>query len=161
MKVSKNFSIFELVHPLYIEEHGQNKMVKVLQNLAAPMLQAIEDMKTFVSGETITVNNYMWDADYKSGGWEAIKDRKDLYVSSGLRHFKDPVGAGMSAHYYMQAVDLKFRDRDIQELQQSILETPYLHPCIVRMEDPHYTRSWLHIQTQYRKPNELINVFKP
>ena len=80
---------------------------------------------------------------------------------TGLRHHDDPVGAGLSAHYFMCATDCKIKGRNLEGLQNQILDNPHLHPYIVRMENAAVTKSWLHIQWGYRLPNEQIEVFRP
>jgi len=141
-----NFHVKELVHPLFIEQHGEGKMIKVLNNYAPFLLLGIEQLKTFIGGNSITINDYKWGGNFES---------------SGLRHHAAPVGAGLSAHYFMCATDCKFKHWNIADLQQQILENAASHPYIVRMEDARSTPTWLHIQWGYRLPGKTINVFKP
>lgn len=146
MKATKNFDIKELVHPAFISEHGEAKMVRVLKEYAPLMLLGLEQLKDFIGGGSIVINDYKWGGNYNS---------------SGLRHHSEPVGASMSAHYFMLATDCKFKDRTVRDVQLSILENPHLHPYIVRMEDYKSTPSWLHVQWGYRMPGKDIRIFKP
>lgn len=148
MKVSANFQIKELVHPEFIADHGEAKMVRVIKRYAPYMLLGLEQLKSFVGGDSIIVNDYVF------GGH---------YINSGLRHPLYPLknSSLLSAHYYMKATDCKFKNRNIAELQESILENPHLHPYIERMENARYTKTWLHVQWGYRIPNNSIQIFKP
>jgi hypothetical protein len=146
MKATKNFDIKELVHPSYIEKYGADKMCFVLKEYAPFMLLGLEQLKDFIGGDSVTINTYKWGGNY---------------VNSGLRSYDEPVGAELSAHYFMQATDCKFKDRTIHDVQLSILENPHLHPYIVRMEDYKSTPSWLHVQWGYRMPDTDIRIFKP
>ena len=146
MKASKSFDIKELVHPAYIDQHGEEKMVRVVKEYAPFMLLGLEQLKDFIGGGSVVINDYKW------GG------NKD---SSGLRHHSEPVGAELSAHYFMQATDCKFKDRSVADIQHAILDNPELNPYIARMEDCTATPSWLHVQWGYRLPNDSIRLFKP
>lgn len=112
------------------------------------MLLGVEQLKTVVDGESITVNDYKWGGDF---------------INSGVRHAQFPLknSSLLSAHYFMQALDCKFKNRNIVELQQSIIENPYHHRYITRMEDARSTPTWLHVQFGYRLPNHSIEIFKP
>lgn len=143
--MSKNFDIKELVHPAYIEDHGEEKMVKVLQRYAQPTLTGLEKLREWLDAPII-IN------DYKYGGG---------FVHSGLRHYRHPYGSSLSAHYFMLAMDCKIRGREIKHVQEGILETQNMHPYITRMESYRATPSWLHVQFGCRLPNEKINIFMP
>jgi hypothetical protein len=146
MKVSKSFAISELVHPAYIKLYGEAKMCRVVQEYAPFMLLGLEQLKEFIGGDSIIINDYKWGGNFES---------------SGLRHHSDPVGAELSAHYFMLATDCKFKGRSVADVQHAILDNPELHPYIVRMEDCVSTPSWLHVQWNYRPPNQSIRIFKP
>ncbi len=145
MKASTHFDIKELVHPLFIEDHGEEKMVRVMKEYAPWLLVGLENLKDFISGDSIIINDYKWGGHYKS---------------SGLRHHDDPVGAEMSGHYYFRSMDCKVK-RNVKELQLDILDNQRLHPYILRMEDARHTPTWLHIDFGYRLPNHKIRVFSP
>ena len=57
MKVNKYFDIRELVHPEYIIEYGEAKMVKVFQNYAPDTLKGLDTLREWVD-ESIIVNDY-------------------------------------------------------------------------------------------------------
>jgi hypothetical protein len=82
---------------------------------------------------------------------------RPLTVTSGFRpgHFNK--GATLSAHLTLEAVDLADANGDfakwcLENLKE--LETAGLY-----MEDPTFTRRWVHLQT--RKPKTGNRVFKP
>ena len=145
MKITDNFHVDELVHPEFINEHGAEKMVRVLQRYAQPMLVGIERLREFVD-ESIIIN------DYKFGG---------SFINSGVRHPDFPFGSKLSAHYYMLATDCKIKGHAIKDIQESILMEAHSHPNIVRMEDYRDTPTWVHIQWGCRAPNEPIIIFRP
>jgi len=161
MKVTESFHVEELVHPLYIEQHGAAKMKFVLEKNAPLMLLTIEHVKKLLGGGAYTVNNYMWHPDYKKFGWEGIKDNDTLYRSSGLRHPDDPVGAILSSHNYMNTFDGKSKEHSASGAYTVIQRSFNYVPYIVRMENVKYTPSWNHIQCGYRMPNQAIEIFKP
>jgi len=145
MKVTDHFDIKELVHPAFISEHGEAKMIRVMRNYAQPMLVGIERLREFVD-ESIIVN------DYKFGG---------AFINSGVRHPSVPYGSRLSAHYFMLATDNKIKGRSIKDIQEMILMNAHSHPNIVRMEDHRDTPTWLHVQWGCRNPNDQIEVFRP
>jgi uncharacterized protein YcbK (DUF882 family) len=83
---------------------------------------------------------------------------KPMYVSSGYRPGKYNVKAGgakTSAHLYCEAVDFKDVDGELKKF----CTIEILEQCGLYMEDPKYTKTWLHVQT--RKPGSGNRVFKP
>jgi hypothetical protein len=145
MKITKHFAIEEIVHPEYIEDHGRVKMVNVFKRYAPLTLEGLETLREWVD-ESIIIN------DYKYGG---------SFINSGLRHPNFPLGSPLSAHYFMLAMDCKFKNRSVKDVQQDILNNQDAHPLITRMEDYRDTPTWLHVQFGLRPKNETIKVFRP
>ena len=150
MKITKNFSIKELVHPSFIEEYGEAKMVRVVKRYAPLMLLGLEQLKTFLFNATVTINDYEWNDN-------------NPYINSGVRSHRQPLPGSslLSAHYFMQATDCKFGGYTVQDVYKEILDNQDEHPYIVRMEHIDSTPTWLHIQWGYRLPGQDIIVFKP
>ena len=154
MRLTDHFQVEELVSPYYIDTYGAKKMKKIIRRYNPLMLLGLENLKAFLNGEAITINNYLF------GG---------SYTNSGLRHWSTTVGAELSAHKFLQATDNKYKNTDPKEVEQQIMDNQEMHPYIVRMEDSRSTRSsrgrlgrhWHHIQWGYRLPHENIILFKP
>lgn len=160
MKVSANYSVFELVHPSYIDKWGADKVGKYIKKYCQLMIDGQQRLREFVDAP-VTVNNYHWDADYKKYGWEGIKDREDLRVNSGIRSIEYPLNNGFSGHYFGICTD-SIQDKYTPiELQSLILENAHTHQNIVRMENANVTRSWNHNQYGFRLPNKQIEIFNP
>jgi len=145
MKVTAHFDIKEIVHPEFIIEHGEEKMIKLFKSYAPNTLIGLETLREWVD-EPITIN------DYKYGGG---------FINSGLRHPSDHLGSELSAHRFFLAMDCKFKGRTIKDIQEDILMNAHMHPNIVRMEDYRDTPTWLHCQFSMREPNQQINIFRP
>jgi len=168
MKISDHYHVEELVHPEIIDRYGIGKVAKYVP-IYVPWLIATQEAIRKWAGCPTTVNNYLWDDDYKAGGWDAIKGRSDLYIDSGIRNLAEPYGSGFSAHYSWNCTDSKFADYDTAQMQQDIIRNPAAFPYVVRMEDTHDTRSasgekgrdWLHTQSGVLMPGKKIEVFRP
>ena len=160
MKVSDSYVVYELVHPVYIEQWGADKVGKYIKKYFPEMIEGQQRLREFVDAP-ITVNNYHWSPEYKKYGWKGIQGRKDLFINSGLRHLSYPLGKGFSGHYFGICTDSKQDKYTPLELQALLLENRNYHPNIVRMEDANFTKSWNHIQWGRRTHNQSIEVFKP
>ena len=145
MKVTDHFDIRELVHPEFIIEYGEAKMVKVFKSYAPDTLKGIETLREWVD-ESIIINDYKW------GG---------SFINSGLRHPSDHLGSELSGHRFFLCMDCKFDTKTVKEVQESILDNPANHPNIVRMENYRDTPTWLHVQFGRREPNQQMTVFRP
>ena len=145
MKANKHFDIRELVHPEFIIEYGEAKMVKVFKSYAPDTLKGLDTLREWFD-EPIIIN------DYKFGG---------AFVNSGLRHPSDHLGSELSGHRFFLCMDCKFKGRAIKDVQEDILMNANKHPNITRMEDYRDTPSWAHIQFGWRAPDQQINVFRP
>jgi len=145
MKITEHFHVEELVHPEYIIEYGAEKMARVFKRYAPDTLEGLETLREWVD-ESVTINDYKW------GG---------PFINSGLRHPSDHLGSELSAHRFFLAMDCKFKERTIKDVQDDILGNQDKHPLISRMEDYRDTPSWCHIQFGRRSPNQTIKVFRP
>lgn len=85
---------------------------------------------------------------------------KPMYVSSGYRppDINKAIGGGSkSAHMSLQACDFKDADGKLKEF---IAKDPtILERCDLYMEDPTYTKTWVHLQNRPAKSGNRI--FKP
>lgn len=83
-----------------------------------------------------------------------------MYVNSGYRSPDKNAavgGAKNSAHMSCQAVD--FRDNDGKIKQYIADNKDILERCDLYMEDPDYTKTWVHLQSRPTKSGNRI--FKP
>ena len=125
---------------------GVSRSKRALELYAKDMLKGLETLSDWIGNESITINDYKWNGRFKN---------------SGVRLMSDPVGSALSGHYAWCCTDCKFKERTAQSVQESILDSPNMHPHIVRMENAAITKNWLHIQYGYRMPDEQIIVFNP
>lgn len=84
-----------------------------------------------------------------------------LSVSSGYRpaavNAQVPNSAKRSAHMYCQAVDLK--DPEGNLARYMLLNVSLLDKWDLYLEDPSYTKGWVHLQT--RRTRSGRRIFKP
>ena len=142
MKLSNHFAVSELVHPDIISKLGETRAA----NLVNPyLIKALERLR--VKFGPITINN---------GG----------YTNSGLRKasfYKNKLGfmrESYSTHQYGNTADLKFKDATPEEVYDYILTHQSAFPYIVRMENAHKTKTWLHVECGRYRDNK-IQVFNP
>ena len=142
MKLSKHFAVSELVHPDIVNKLGESRAA----NLVSPyLIKALERLR--VKFGPITIN----------GG---------KYTNSGLRKasfYKNKLGfmrESYSTHQYGNTADLKFKNATPVEVYEYILDNQENFPLIVRMENAHKTRTWLHIECGRYRSN-TIEVFNP
>lgn len=166
--VSEHYDAQELVHPAIIHRYGIDRVVRFLPVYAPWLIATAEAVRDWVQ-EPVTINNYMWDPEYKRGGWDAISDRGDLYINSGLRDFAVPFKGSFSGHYAWVCLDHKPKTYDTGQLQEDIIRNPRTFPSIVRMENAKDTRSsrgklgrdWLHTQSGILMPGQEVEIFRP
>ena len=141
MKLTKNFTLEELVHKDIIAKVG-DRSADFLHIALAPTLQAMRD-----KFGSIVVNGM-----YK--GKE--------FTRSGLRRPHGRIGAMLSAHKFGCAADCKFTDITPIEVQKYIMDHQDEFPYITRLENALITETWLHVETgSKRKKGQSINVFNP
>jgi len=150
MNVTDNFHIKELVHPKYIEEHGEKKMAKYLNIYNPWMGIGLENLKEQLGGISIIVNDYLWN------------DSPNAFINSGWRHAKYPLRRSslLSGHYFALKTDCKIKGWSIKDLQEWILDNEHEHPNIVRMESHLDTPTWCDIQWGVRQVGQSIQVFR-
>ena len=140
-KLTTNFQLEELVHPLIHEKVGDRA-----KDFLCPMLaytwQAIRDELD----EGITINNWLWGGNF---------------VNSGLRLPKGDIGADLSAHKFGNAGDGKFAKSPSSDVHRMIMDNPDKFPYITRMESTLATPTWLHIETSSKHRIGNIKVFQP
>jgi len=138
MKLTKNFSLSELVHPDILDLVGDDA-VKLLHPELAPTLQAIRD-----KFGKIMINGDIWGKKF---------------TLSGLRPKNTTVGAKRSKHKIGTAADCKFETVTPIEVQNYIILHQDEFPNITRIENALVTKTWLHVETGERTGS--IKVFNP
>ena len=138
MKLSKNFSLSELVHPDIIAKVG-NRSADFLHPMAVGTLQALRD-----EFGSITVNGMF---------------NGQVFKDSGLRLPHGHVGANLSSQKFGCGFDLKFSNRKPIEVQNHIILNQSDYPYITRIENALVTKTWLHLEIGER--TNSIKVFNP
>jgi len=141
MKLSKNFSLEELVHPDFINMLG-DRAAHLINPRLVDTCQALRDQVQ----TGITIN------DWHRGG---------NFKFSGLRPLDSTVGAKRSMHKTGKAADLKFTGLTAEKVYYHILNNQDKYPYIIRMESIDYTPSWIHIECDYDKRAGQIAIFNP
>ena len=140
MKLTKDFSLQEFVHPDIYERTGA-RSASFLDRMLPPTCQTIRDK---FGG--ITINDWLWSG---------------RFIDSGLRLPHGGVGAKFSAHKFGNAADLKFKEVSPIEVQNYIMKHQDKFPHIIRIENAVVTETWLHIETGVRDEDDSIHVFNP
>lgn len=145
LRVSKYFTIKELVHPDIIKTLGEKRAAALIH----PDLLLTLDKLRAVFG-AIIVNG-------KFGGL--------TFTNSGIRkasYYKNSMGfirQSYSTHQWGNTVDCKFLDTTPEEVYEYILKHPQSFK-VIRMENAHKTKTWLHLECGDRR-GEDIQVFNP
>ncbi len=159
IKVTKNFSLDELVDPVtyFTEPHNG---LNLLDMDAVNCLQLLRDLL----GEPLTVNNWWnpyieWLEDNSGGTVQDFSDQykhRGNYQFSGFRPKWCKIGASRSAHRIGRAFDPKGDEHELFKLVEENAKAFY-NIGLKRIEDPSITNGWLHIDTMDRncKPNSI------
>lgn len=95
--------------------------------------------------------------------WHSAKMVKayGLYEESGLREWGTKTGGKFSQHKFGRSCDCKFRDVKILDVANYLIDHHAAEfPALTTIEDPEYTRTWLHIDTR-NNPTSALRVVKP
>jgi len=142
MKISNNFTVKELVHKDIINVLGEKRAA----NLVSPHLIAELERLRHIYG-AIHING----GRFKNSGIR----KASYYTKWGFTY------QSYSTHQWGNTADLKFTQGiKAAEVYDYILAHQDKFPYIVRMENAHETKTWLHIECgKYRE--EYIEVFNP
>ena len=130
----RHFAIHELVPSRVFTERGE----KAWELLDDRLLIAIDFLRDEFG--QMTINNYFWGGNRQ---WSGLRTADSHYYSP------------YSQHSFGRAVDVLFRDADVDKVRSSIVKNPDSYLYIRGME---LGTSWLHIDT--RNYNGLL-TFKP
>lgn len=143
MKISKYFEVKELVHPDIIKKLGEERAANIISPY---LITTLENLR-------------------KKFGPIIINDGRE-FINSGVRKASFYKSWGMtiesySTHLYGNTADCKFTNYSPVHVFDYIMENQEQFPSIVRLEDAHKTKTWLHIECGKYKPNNRIEVFIP
>jgi hypothetical protein len=145
MKVSKNFTVKEFVNPDILKKLGDIRSANIINPY---LIQQVQSLRNKYG--PITING---------------KFRGKTFIDSGIRKasFYKKMGIireSYSTHLFCNTADLKFLDSTPIEVYDFILDNQEQFPYIIRMENAHKTKTWLHIECgKYRVGD--IQVFNP
>jgi len=138
MKVAKNFTLAEFVHPEILDRWGA-KSLWFIDPKIFTMAQALRDR----FNRPVTIN------DWITGG---------VYIDSGLRQLNCQIGAALSQHKYGRGIDPKVKGIDPLEVQEDIRNFFYYYQNagLTTIEDA--TPTWTHMDCRNTNSNELFIV---
>lgn len=141
MKITKNFSLQELVDKETFERWG-NFSMRFLDKDTVKLLQFFRDRY----GST-TVNNWAYGGNLQ------------------YRGFRPPnctVGGSMSQHRFGRAFDINCTEWSPDEIREDILKRQdlFLEQGLTRIEDGAFAPTWLHFDTAWTG-DDHIHVVKP
>lgn len=188
MNLTTNFTLEELVHPEIFLELGPRAINTLNLNLPSTLEVLKQQLtKNLDEGriETVTVNDWSWGGKYKDSGQRrpgvrhsrnetfkailefaaainaAVSEEEKKVLSKQIKTYFHGIGALYSGHKFGNCADCKFRYHSVRDAYNYIMSHQEFFPYIIRIEDPLYTPSWLHIEvsTYIREGN--IDVYKP
>ena len=138
MKVEKNFTLAEFVHPEILDRWGA-KALWFIDPKIFTIAQAIRDR----FNRPVTIN------DWITGG---------LLVDSGLRQLNCQIGATLSQHKFGRAIDFRVDGIDPLEVQQDIknFANYYQLAGMTTIEDS--TPTWTHADCRQTNSNEIFLI---
>jgi hypothetical protein len=146
MKLSKNFTTEEFIHPDIIKKLGDKRSSNIVNNFLIKQVQLIRDK----FGPVIINGKYGGKNFINSGVRKA-----SFYKTLGV------IRESYSTHLWCNTADLKFKNITPIEVYDYILNNPNEFPYIVRMENAHKTKTWLHIECGRFRDGYKIEVFNP
>ncbi len=143
MKVSNNFSVQALVHKDIIKTLGEKRAANLIS--------------IYLIKELERIRNRFGSVHINGGRFSNSGIRKSSYYKNKLGFTR----LSYSTHQWGNTADLKFANGVTPiEVYEFILNNKTDFPYIVRMENAHKTKTWLHIECgRYREEN--IQVFNP
>lgn len=145
MKISDNFSVKELVNDDIVDKLGENRAANIVSPYLLKQLEALR-----LRFGPITINDYEWGGMFKNSGVR----KASFYKRLGIMR------ESYSTHQYGNTADLKFTDFTAIQVYDYIMDNQDEFPYIVRMENAHKTKTWLHVECgRYCLDN--IEVFNP
>lgn len=140
MGVSANFVIQEFVYPELYKQYG-DKSIWFIDDRIVTVAQYLRDWLD----RPVTINNWHTGGQYKE---------------SGLRSFTTKTGAKNSQHKFGRAADLKVSGMDRMEVLEFIQkkEAVLMALGLTTVENPNFTRTWLHIDCRFTGKDKLFMV---
>jgi hypothetical protein len=139
MKLTKNFWLWEFMHPDIFYQHPASICLGLLDFRVIKTAQFIRDRH----GKRVTINTW------KNGG---------EYLSSGFRPYFDKTGVKLSQHKFGRAADLKIEDIDPEEIREDIKKNfiEFRKNGLTTIEND--TPTWLHFDCRITKRDTLFEI---
>ena len=147
MKLSKNFTVQEFVNPSIIKVLGERRAANIVNPF---LIQAVQSLRNKFG--PIVINGSYGGKSFIDSGVRRASFYKKRF--GGIRE-------SYSTHLFCNTGDLKFHDTTPIEVYDHILNNPRQFPYIIRMENAHKTKTWLHIECGKYRDGEKIEVFNP
>lgn len=145
MKISKNFYAEEFLSKEDYE-HIISRDLDPRWYIDKGIVDFLEWLKIMTNGAKITINDWKW------GG---------VYNLSGLRSFSCDIGAELSQHKFINAVDIKVEGWSVEGIFAIISDNfEYInkHFGITTTEDIKKTPTWNHVDTRWTNMDKLFIV---
>lgn len=148
MKVSKDFYLQEFVPPDIYNKFGNNaiwfidpKIIRIAQFLRDRFKQLV------------VINNWLFageGAKYKYSGFDPP-----------VNGFRPP--DSLSQHRFGRAIDVKFSHTSIQEVANDIKNNFKIYKDfgLTTIENPEFTKTWLHIDTRFNNNSDFLLIVNP
>lgn len=142
MKISKYFTVQELVNPDIINVLGEERAANAI---SVHLLKELDRLRAKFGPIYINTGSYINSGLRKASFYKKFGVMRESY----------------STHQYGNTADLKFRDVTPIEAYNYIINNQNKFPLIVRMENAHKTKTWLHVECGPYKRKKEIEVFNP
>jgi hypothetical protein len=139
MKLTKNFWLWEFVHPDIYNQYPASISLGLLDFRVIKTAQFFRDRYN----KKVMINTWR-----NEGG----------YISSGFRPFFDETGAKFSQHRFGRAADLKVEDMDSEEIREDIRSNfiEFRKNGLTTIESK--TPTWVHFDCRITKRETLFEV---
>lgn len=134
MYISDKFEPYEFVPESIYENYGEKSLWFIDDRMLITADQLREKYGKMI------INNWYWDGQFDS---------------RGFRPPGDPEGADLSQHRFGRALDIDFKEEDVDKVRQDILNNKGQYPFVHAVE---LDVSWLHIDC---RNCDRILTFRP
>ncbi len=138
MKVEKDFTLAEFVHPEILDRWGA-KSLWFIDPKIFTIAQAFRDR----FNRPVTINDWIIGGEY---------------INSGLRQFNCKIGTTLSQHKFGRAIDIKIKGIDPLEVQHDIRNFAYYYQMagLTAIEDS--TPTWTHADCRQTNSSEIFLI---
>lgn len=151
MKISRHFTVQELVTPDIIAALGEKRAANLISTY---MIKELERMRNRF-GPIIVNNGHYINSGLRASTFYTKKHKCGMFKTI------DIIRQSYSTHQWGNTADLKFVNATPEEVYNYILLNQQQFPFIVRMENAHKTKTWLHVEFGLYRNEDDIEVFNP